>query len=346
MNHTKLFFTIAFLLGTLLSNGQFIYNGSHCAQSGDFYEKKFEILEEGNYLPTEDLYQNMWNFSTLIASESDMFEVLSNDAFEEFPEIPENSVLIPNVDGTYRIVTNENEAFLLIGLLVKIDGTFSTLIFNEPVTLFYYPISTGGGIDNSIKFEKYGIPSDFGINQPMLDSMMFDVHFDCETEVGEVGMLETEFTNYESIKVLQSEIIKINVWVKPISSTWFLYEENMVVDSTKDILYYTPEYGIPVCKVSMNWQSEIKSFEYICEHENGTNHILETIASCYPNPVKSGGQLFFTSPVDYIYIYDIVGRQVFSSNNLRQQSICLPDLEVGQYFVSNGNNEIFKLIIE
>lgn len=345
MTRTHLFFTAILWLFATMVSGQVSFSGNNFALPGAVYGRTYEILSDGNYLTPETDVFTEWDFSNLPGTSSGMFEVLSSADFSAFPNIPAQSVILPDISGAYLVVKNELSALYMSGFITKINGKTVDLLFDAPVKMFDFPLTPEEAYSHEVKFMRYGKATDFGVSIPNLDSMMLDVHYEVDITIGNDGNLVTPAGNYAAIRVLNHSIMNVDVWVK-MQDGWTFFEDNMVSDSTKRVQFYTPEYGMPVYQIEMSWGGLIKSYEYMTESGTGLAGATMADFSCYPNPVLSSGVIGFTKTVGSVSIFDMRGSLVFSTDLNHATKLNLPRLAAGLYLICADNQEAIKLRVE
>jgi hypothetical protein len=174
------------------------------------------------------------------------------------------------------------------------------------------------------------------MNIPMHDSVKFIIEVNASTTVESTGTLQTYNYSYPSFKISNTNIMSVDVYAKAAYVGWYLLEENAMADSTKSLQFFTPDYGIPVCRATLSWQEKLISYKII--DESGTS--IEEIANIrepiiYPNPAKAGQSIKLDKIYEQISIYTINGQkitQVMNSNTVRTD-----DLKAGIYIIRLNN---------
>lgn len=342
----KIFIIVALFTCIVNLKAQVVYTANDYGVIGDVFQQKMERLEDGNQIPIDEIDAQMWNLSTLLATDTKDIRILSVSEFDELSSFPDDCMLIETITGSYQIVKLVDNVLYQYGIYALVNDQYTPLIFTDSVPVLSFPLTIGETETSDFTFETLGEPEDFGVNESALDSMLFVTSIVMTSEVIGDGELLTPTGTYMALKILSTLQMNIDVWVKPPIGAWFLYQPTMVDEASKELQYYAVDYGIPVAKVRMNWDEEVTDYVYLNNQENAIVNEDINPLNCYPNPARSVGQIHFEEPVKQIELYDLGGRKVFASN-VNASMVMLPELPAGSYIVRIPENQKhFTLIID
>lgn len=327
-----LFTTILTYLAIALPAQEINYTIDNLANAGDVFHVE-KISYETDEMPNiETIDSEGWDFSSINTLNKEMVSVLSKNDFEELVDLPEGTIVMEQ-DENRLCLLPENNYLKLLGILANVEGTNIPMLFPEPINMLHFPLTVGEADQNSFSFPIAGKPSDFGLSIPLHDSIKILVHITSSTQVQNKGNLITHQYNYDAFKIQNTTILAADIYAKPIFGGWYLYEENAVTDSTKILQYYTPQYGIPVCEITMNWNNEIKSFQIIDENFENIVASHQLKPSLYPNPVRRGETIFIEKELSNIIIYNTQGQVIQQIK--RAQQLNTTGLQPGLYFINS-----------
>jgi hypothetical protein len=225
----------------------------------------------------------------------------------------------------YSCMLLEDNLLQMLGILVEVEGQQLPLMFPEPISMLYFPLTVGAGGETSIEFPIAGTPEEFNLDIPLHDSVKFMVEISASTTVESTGTLQTYNYSYSSFKVSNTNIMSVDVYAKAAYVGWYLLEENAIADSTKSLQYFTPDYGIPVCRVTTSWQDKLTGFKIIDESGTSIEEMANTNnPSLYPNPAKAGQQIKLDRTYKQISIYTMNGQnitQIMNSNTIQTDNL-------------------------
>ena len=284
-----------------------------------------------------------WDFSSIDNLEQSITRVQSKNDFPELAELPE-ATLVMERDANKICLLPENNYLKMLGILANVEGTNIPMLFPEPQDMLHFPLAVGEGGADVFSFPIAGKPSDFGLSIPLADSVKFVVDIISTTDVAAIGSLSTYQYTHDAFKVLITSILSVDVWAKTSFTGWFLYEEDAVTDSVKMLQYYTPQYGIPVCEITMNWNNEIKSFQMIDKNPENIYSFQDQM-QLYPNPAKSGTTIKLSQQATDVRIFDAIGKLL--RHYPKTKTIDTQGLRPGIYIISQETiPQNQKLIIQ
>lgn len=340
----KKLIAIAILYGLMVSaQAQNInYTIENIAHAGEEFHVETKTYDEATMTQLNNIDAEAWDFSTINTLEKSMVQVLSKNDFQELAELPEGTLVM--VRDQYKICMLPEDNYLkMLGILADIEGTNVPMLFPEPQKMLHFPLTVGEGDESSFSFPISGKPSDFGLNIPLTDSVKFMISISSSTYVESIGTLATYQYSYEAFKVLNTNILSADIWAKTAFTGWFLYEENAIADSMKMLQYFMPQYGIPVCEITMNWNNEIKTFQIIDETPGNIGAQEEQLFA-YPNPATIDDILYLSHELTDVNVFDASGQQVLHFE--RTKTINTNNFHPGLYIISAENHsQNIKILI-
>ncbi len=322
------------------------YSSGDLGAVGDIFHTRELQLDSAEWIPADSIDPQMWNFSSLEPDQSGTVEILSKNEFPELDTLPESTMVMKNQDNSYTCLNLENNILYLLGMLIDMDGTMFPVLLDPAPEYLHFPLTIGEGGSENISHEIEGTPEDFNLTIPYHDSVRFDIQITAATMVEDTGIVATWQYSYPAYKVSNSTIFEVDLYGKPAIGSWYLMQEDVVADSTKGLQFYTPEYGIPVVEVQMNFSNEIQSMRMIDENPQNIISPDAHTLTVYPNPAQAGSMLHFNQTLTHVRLFDINGRLI-----LRKQSpvnkLKLPNLPSGMYILKGKNlQEVKKVIIQ
>ncbi|MFO7862625.1 MAG: T9SS type A sorting domain-containing protein [Salinivirgaceae bacterium] len=331
----NLFVAIAFLMTGALYAQEISYPAANFANIGDEFPVEYINYDSAEQVAVTELSPDLWDFSAISPTQKDTTRVKSKNDFDALSELPEETLVMKEGDY-YSCMLLEGNLLQMLGILAEVEGQQLPLMFPEPIPMLNFPLTVGAGGETSMEFPITGTPEEFNMNIPMHDSVKFIIEVNASTTVESTGTLQTYNYSYPSFKISNTNIMSVDVYAKAAYVGWYLLEENAMADSTKSLQFFTPDYGIPVCRATLSWQEKLISYKII--DESGTS--IEEIANIgepiiYPNPAKAGQSIKLDKIYEQISIYTINGQkitQVMNSNTVRTD-----DLKPGIYIIRLNN---------
>lgn len=327
-------FVFCFLFSGLLNAQKVSYTADDLAEIGDVFEKVKVKYDTVDWVPVADVDPALWNFSDIETTYEKTTEILSKDEFEETADLPAGTMLMEGNDSSYVCLQLEGNTLNVLGYLVLwTNDSYKPMIFSEPQVYLAFPLTIGDTHQSTGTFEMTGTPEEFGIDEPYLDSIRMVVDFEATTTVEDTGTLTTGIFELPAFKVMSTSNSLTDVYVKPVGGDWYLYDEDLVGDSLKDIQFFNPGYGIPVCEVSLSEDDKIKSFSMIDDPQAIPMFAQGNDIQVYPNPARQGQTICFSKPLSDVALFDMSGRKVWTTDK-RVTEITLPGTSKGCYLLN------------
>lgn len=322
------------------------YTADDLGETGDIYYTTEIEMDSTEWIPADSIDPQLWNFSSIETDHYDSVEIMSKNAFSELDSLPESTQVIQNQDESYTILNLEGDTLFMLGMLIDFGQEILPVLLDPAPPLFSLPLTIGDGGYDSLAHSIAGTPEEFGLSIPFHDSIRFDMIIKATTLVEDTGTVVTWQYSYPAFKVSNTTILEVDLWAKPSIGDWYLFQDNVEVDSAKGLQFFTPEYGIPVVEVQMNWNNEINSMRMIDEAPQNIVPKSMKQFTMYPNPVQSGMWINFNKLVPDVRIYDITGRLLLQHNKPTQK-INLPDMPEGIYLLrSKSLKKTERLIVK
>ncbi|HKK59952.1 MAG TPA: T9SS type A sorting domain-containing protein [Salinivirga sp.] len=312
------------------------YSSSDLGAVGDLFYTRELQLDTTDWIPADSIDPQMWNFSSLQPNQSGTIEIYSKNDFPELDTLPESTLVMQNQDNSYTCLNLENNYLYLLGMLMDMDGTLFPVLLDPAPEYLHFPLTIGEGGSETISHQIQGTPEDFNLSVPFHDSVRFDIQITASTMVEDTGTVTTLQYAYPAFKVSNATIFEVDLYGKPSIGSWYLMQDDVAVDSTKGLQFYTPEYGVPVVEVQMTWNNEIQSMRMIDEDPQSIVSIHQTNIDLYPNPIKAQQTLHFSQPLSDVAIFDMNGRLIIKRAKPVEQ-IKLPHLPEGVYILNSTN---------
>ncbi len=341
--------TLTFLI-TIFSFSSFFaqdisYTTTHLGEIGDSYHTLKIEYDSASWVPVEEIDPDLWDFSAIVPTTSDIVEIKSKDDFTGLEDLPETTMVMENDDNSYLCVNLNGDILELLGILALMNEEYVPIILPEPQEMLHFPLTVGEGGQETMSYSIAGEPEDFNQTIPFTDSIRLEITMTSSSMVEAIGYVSTFQNDFPAFKVANSSIMQADLYAKPTIGGWFLMQEDVVNDSAKNLQFYTPEYGIPIVQANLSWDDKIKNYQMI---DDEIQSVLQPIAEtpvAYPNPNTSNGTLNFTNYTSNIQIYDVNGKQIHQYTEKTKQ-IQLPRLKPGFYIVtSSAGAQNFKLLI-
>lgn len=335
-------FTIAI---TQLSPAQKItYNSSDLAIVGDSYDILKIQYDSTNLQSINDVDPNLWNFSSIIPETEDAVTILSKDEFPQLADLPEGTMVMQRDDESYLCMFLDGNMLKMLGMLIDLNGNLTPMIFPEPQNMLNFPLTIGDNGSSSITFPIQGTPQEFGLEIPFHDSVRFDVSVIATSTVEDTGIVNTSKYNKQAFKISNTTIFKVDAWAHPTFGGWYLFQENIVADSTKMYQYYSPDYGIPMVELNLTWNDSILSYKMIDDEMQNITSIKNTEVIIYPNPAKTNGNIHFSEKITNISLFDITGKTIIRKKGIFNK-FRLPDIPKGYYILKTEKPHLTKRLV-
>ncbi|PLX18560.1 MAG: hypothetical protein C0599_12045 [Salinivirgaceae bacterium] len=341
----KLILLLSTILLIINVNAQKItFTANDLAITGDSFSMLKIQYDSTNMLSINDVDPFAWDFSNIIANTEDIVNILSKDDFPELASLPDGTMVMEQDEQSYICLNLNGDLLQMLGLLVNLNGTWTPLIFPEPQNVLHMPLTIGEGGSSEITFPITGTPEDFGFEIPFHDSVRFDINVLATTMVEDTGTIQTFQYSKSAFKVANTTIFSVDIWALPSFGSWYLFQENIVADSTKLLQFYNPEYGIPMVEVGLTWNDSILSYKMMDEDAQSIVGTKSGDINVYPNPIAARKNLYFTQKLKNISLYDITGRLIIQHEGIYKQ-IEIPNLPDGYYILKAEKPFITKRIV-
>ena len=118
--------------------------------------------------------------------------------------------------------------------------------------------------------------------------------------------------------------------------------ENIVVNKESSSSFSKP--NMPNAAIVFTCPTMVFDYSMVggsssCGQINGLNEYQKKTLITYPNPIKSGGSLFFSEEINTLKLYNLNGELVFESLNINSENIHLPELTTGFYIAKISSNK-------
>jgi hypothetical protein len=324
--------TILISFFALTLHAQINYTASDLASVGD----SVPILKMSFYdhpIHIDDIDENGWDFSAIIPETNDTAIIFSSDDLTGTDNFPEGTMFLQEDDEVFLGTKLYGDTLKMVGFLVDMGGDqLLPIVFEEPIITLVFPLSVGFVYEATESLEIAGTPEDFNMDTLQVDSIKFVVEMTGSMNVESTGTLSTFRYDLEAFKIIETNILAMDLYVKVPYVGWFLVEDNLVSDSTKSFRFFNPNYGIPLCEVNMNWNDTVMSFKMVDDYSEFIGNLATNSVAVYPNPVTDN-IIAFSETVSCIMIYNLQGQKVLHHEN-ETKGIDLSALPHGIYMVT------------
>jgi hypothetical protein len=331
-------------ISQLIIGQKVTYTASDLAITGDTYDILKIQYDSTSTLSVNDIDPDLWDFSNITPITNDIINILSKDEFPQLVNLPEGTMVMKRSDDNYICMYLNGNMLEMLGMLFNLNDTLTAMIFPEPQNMLHFPLTIGDAGSSNITFPLLGTPDEFGLEIPFHDSLRFDVNIIATSNVEDTGMVTTSKYSKPAFKISNSTIFTVDAWAHPTFGDWYLFQENIVADSTKMYQYYNPDYGIPMVEINLTWNDSILSYKMVDDEIQNITSIRNTELTVYPNPVKSNKRIHFSNKTRNPSLFDITGKLIIRKKGIFRE-FQLPDIPKGYYILKFESPNITKRLV-
>lgn len=294
-----------------------------------------------------------WNFSNLVADDSDTITFGAASWFPGYSNFPKATHGIQDDDSSFSFLTLDATKLSLLGSYdifngeESVDTGFGFQLLKLPATMGTTWTENKNGIGEK---SELGIDPDGPGPFPVIDSIQSIISISRKCEIDAWGKLTIPLGTYDVIRANMEQIflfdfrVKVSgAWINPPKAVKDLIFGSTEPDTSYQHFYWTnnSQIGFPV----MNYDftpgddsiSDITFVSQLPQFSNNTK-IATTTVELYPNPAAE--KIFVRAPGKFVVaiLFDANAKVQATSNGLGMASFDLSNLAPGTYTVQVTDN--------